>query len=468
VTETTVKRPLVIAGVASGVGKTTVAAGLMGAFRQQGYSVAPFKVGPDYIDPGFHLEASGAVSRNLDTWLTDAAAVKQIFARGSAGAQVSIIEGVMGLFDGRAGAYGQGSTAEVAELTGGAVVLVADCARQARSLAPVLDGFSRFDPDLPVAGVILNNVGSPSHGRMLREAAREVGVPVLGILPRRGDIGLPSRHLGLVPAQEQPEENEALQAIIAHVAENVYLDSLLALSREEIGPEVPVATAAGADRRRGVPDIRARIAVARDEAFSFYYVDSMEALEDAGAELVYFSPIRDTEVPVCDGLYLGGGFPEMFADRLEENAGMRRSVAAAVAGGLPAYAECGGLVYLCRGIEVDGGRREMVGAVPLEARMTGRRQALGYVEAKARGRNLLLPAGGRIRGHQFHWSAIEWDDACLAYDCYSSRFPGVESDGYSHGRLLASYVHIHFVGNPGAATSFVNACARTRGAANNV
>lgn len=476
-------RPLVIGGVASGVGKTTVATGIMGAFRRRGYRVAPFKVGPDYIDPGYHLEAAGTVSRNLDTWLTNGGAVRQIHARGAAGADVSVIEGAMGLFDGRAGAYGQGSTAEVAALTGGAVVLVADCSRLARSLAPILDGFRRFDPELYVGGVILNNVGSPSHGRMLREAAREVGMPVLGLLPRNSGVRLPSRHLGLVPATEHGAaggDRDFLEAIISFIEENVDLDGLLDLSREPSGPAAPLldlGEAAGdtpgdgdflaTDDDRGAGAAggagTVRLAVARDEAFSFYYIDSLEALEAAGAELIYFSPLRDDRLPDCDGVYLGGGFPEMFAGRLEGNVSMRRSVAAAASGGVPVYAECGGLVYLCRGIEVDGQRHEMVGAVPLEARMTGRRQALGYVEARARSHNILLGAGNRIRGHQFHWSAIEWDQDHLAYDCFSSRQPVVEADGYIHGKLLATYVHIHFAGNPAAATSFITACVRARG-----
>ena len=465
-------RPLVIGGVASGVGKTTVATGIMGAFRRRGYRVAPFKVGPDYIDPGYHLEAAGAVSRNLDTWITNGEAVRRIYARGAAGADLSVIEGAMGLFDGRAGAYGQGSTAEVAALTGGAVVLVADCSRLARSLAPALDGFARFDPELFVGGVILNNVGSPSHGRMLSEAAREVGMPVLGLLPRNSGVRLPSRHLGLVPAAEHGASGgdlDFLEAIISFVEENVDLDGLLDLSRETSGPAAPapgVEEAADDDDR----DPRAaagagtvRLAVARDEAFSFYYVDSLEALKTAGAELIFFSPLRDDRLPDCDGVYLGGGFPEMFAGGLEGNVSMRRSLAAAAAGGVPVYAECGGLVYLCRGIEVDGQRHEMAGAVPLEARMTGRRQALGYVEARARSHNILLGAGGRIRGHQFHWSAIDWDQDHLAYDCFSSRQPGVEAGGYSHGKVLATYVHIHFAGNPAAAASFIAACVRARG-----
>lgn len=458
-------RPLVIAAPASGSGKTTVATGIMGALGQRGLAVAPFKVGPDYIDPGYHELACGTASRNLDTWLTSERTVQAIFTRGSAGADVSVIEGVMGLFDGRAGGRGEGSTAEAARLTGGAVVLVVDCARMARSLAPLLWGFDRFDERLMLAGVILNNVGSRSHARMLREAAAEAGVPVLGEIPRDAGLNVGSRHLGLVPAAEQDRAAEAVAAMTGAVAGHVDVEALLmaaAGTGEPGNPEegageqaVPVTADAGAR-----PLVT--IAVARDEAFSFYYVDGLEALEAAGARLVYFSPLRDPELPACDGVYLGGGFPELFAAGLEANSSMRASVAAAVRGGLPVYGECGGMVYLCRGVEVEGRRFELAGAIDTEARMTGRRQALGYVEARARSASIILGAGERVRGHEFHWSAVSWQQDRLAYDCFSTRRPEVELDGFVRGNLLASYVHIHFAGEHGAAARFVAACARAR------
>lgn len=468
-------RPLVIAGAASGVGKTTVAAGIMGALRRRGLRVAPFKTGPDYIDPSYHMAAAGAPSRNLDTWLTSREAVREIYARAAAGADVSIIEGAMGLFDGRAGAGNEGSTAEIAELLGGAVVLVADCSRLARSLAPLLAGFARFNGGVPLTGAILNNVGSPSHARMLEEAAREAGVPVLGMLPRRTDISLKSRHLGLVPAGEAAAESAAgdggeieavLERIVAHVEEHVDLDGVLALAGAA-GAAVeakPGANSGDTILNSGVP--RARLAVACDEAFSFYYMDSLEALEAAGARLVCFSPLRDSGLPACDGLYLGGGFPEVYAGELEANSAMRRSVASAVGAGLPVYAECGGLVYLCQGITDDGGRRrEMAGALPMEARMTGTRQALGYVEATALKDSVLLDAGDRVRGHEFHWSAVAWSDADAAYSCFSAREQAHRREGFSAGNLLASYVHLHFAGNPEAAARLVAACTGAKGAA---
>ncbi len=471
-------RPIVIAGAASGVGKTTLAAGIMGACRRRGLKVAPFKVGPDYIDPGFHQRAAGAPSRNLDTWLTSADEVRAIYRRAAAAADVSIVEGVMGLFDGRAGAGAGGSTAEVSGLIGGAVMLVADCARQARSLAPLLKGFATFDPGTAVAGCILNNVGGAGHERILRDAAREAGVTVFGVLPRQPEIVLPSRHLGLVQAGGADAEQEKLELIIDHVQQNVDIDALLALAgnaggkaASEDGKRLAGFAAAndempppggGAVRERP-PGASARIAVARDEAFSFYYVDGLEALEGAGAELAYFSPLHDETLPACDGVYLGGGYPEVYAAELEANRSMRESVAAAVSGGLPTYAECGGLVYLCRELEEHGRSRRMAGVLPLTARMTGRRQALGYVEATARRDSILMPAGASVRGHEFHWSAIDWSVDDAAYDCYSGRLGRSTPDGYLAGGLLASYVHIHFGGNRDAAAAFVGACARARG-----
>jgi cobyrinic acid a,c-diamide synthase len=458
------------------VGKTTIATGIMGALRNRGLRVAPFKIGPDYIDPGYHSMASGVPCRNLDTWLTSPDVVRSIYSRGSEGADVSVVEGVMGLFDGRTGAGNEGSTAEVAGLLGGEVVLVVDCQRQARSLAPVLSGFASFDPELKIAGAILNNVGSASHARIVEDAAREAGVAVYGELPRRDDITMPSRHLGLVPAGERDADGEVLARIIDHVSDNVDLDALLSLSTAE---DAMAGHSAGApsesgerpaagdvnDLSRSAKKPRVRIAVARDAAFSFYYVDSLEALEEAGAELLYFSPINDGQLPVCDGLYLGGGFPEMFAARIEANTAMRAFVTAAVKEGLPTYAECGGLVYLGREVDIDGRRHMMAGAIPLAARMTGRRQALGYVEAAARSDNLLLGAGDRVRGHEFHWSAIDWQEDKLAYECFSSGEPGGRAQGYSSGALLASYVHIHFGGNENAAAHFIDACAGVKGVA---
>ncbi len=473
--------PLVIGGAASGVGKTTVSVGLMGAYRRRGMSVAPFKTGPDYIDPSYHLAVTGSASRNLDTWLTPESTVRDIFTRGSAAADVAVIEGAMGLFDGRSGEGNRCSTAEIARLTGGVVLLVVDCARQARSLAPVLAGFAAFDPSINLAGAILNNVGSTAHARVLKEAASEAGIPVIGVLPRRGDISLKSRHLGLVPAGENVSSlEERLERIIDHISANVDIEAVLSMTKSNvngiqkagsgIGEEGAggrqEASGSGARNKTGsasggsgASSGGVRIGVALDEAFSFYYPDSLEALEAEGAKLVYFSPLRDNDLPACEGLYFGGGYPEVFADRLQANTALRRSVAAAIKDGVPVYAECGGLVYLSRAVEIDGSRKQMAGALPLEARMTGRRQALGYVEATARHDNLLMASGERVRGHEFHWSDVSWQEDNIAYECYSNRDLGGKPEGFSSGNVLASYVHLHFAGNPRLAKRLIAVCS---------
>lgn len=450
------RRPVVIAGTASGVGKTTVATGVIAALSRRGMTVAPFKVGPDYIDPGYHQAAAGRACRNLDTWLGSPGTVNANYARGAADADISIIEGVMGLFDGRAGAGAEGSTAEIALLLEGAVVLVVDCARMSRSLAALLLGFKTFDPALDIAGVILNNVGSDRHRLMLADAAAEAGVPVLGALKRQPGLTLKERHLGLVPAQEGDRE-AVLAALAAAIEAGVDLDRLVALA-EPVSP----GRYGAVDRSRaaGAP---VKLAVARDEAFSFYYADGLEALEAAGAVIEYFSPLSDAGLPDCDGVYIGGGFPEMFAAGLEANELMRRSLAAAAVDGLPIYAECGGLVYLCEVVEVAGEERRMAGVLPLAARMTGKRQALGYVEATAREDSILFRAGDKVRGHEFHWSTVAWREAELAYDCASSRQEGVRAEGYCSGNILASYVHINFAGNPAAALRFIDACRQVKG-----
>lgn len=451
--------PLVIAATASGSGKTTVATGIMGALKRRGLSVAPFKVGPDYIDPGFHRAACGADSRNLDTWLTAPAIAKSVYGQAAACADIAVIEGVMGLFDGRAGmpeGDDSGSTAEIARILEGSVILVVDCARMARSLAPLLSGFAAFDGHVRIEGAVLNNAGSAGHGRMLQSAAAEAGVPVVGVLPRNQDIGLPSRHLGLVPVEEAEMLTERVERLADYMEEYLDLDSLMSSIAR-------AATAAGGppEQMTAPPPPaadRVRLAVARDEAFSFYYPDSLEALEEAGATLVNFSPLQDEKLPPCDGVLLGGGFPEVFARELEANTSMHASVAGAHARGIPIYAECGGMVYLCQTVEVDSRLRRMAGVIPATARMNSSRQALGYVEARALQGNILLRPGESIRGHEFHWSSVDWPGEGAAYEISTARGGPGTAQGFTEGNLLASFVHVNFRGNPAAARRFIAAC----------
>ncbi|MBI4497764.1 MAG: cobyrinate a,c-diamide synthase [Chloroflexi bacterium] len=448
---------LVVAGAASGVGKTTIATGIMGAFARRGLRVHPFKVGPDYIDPGYHQLAAGVPSRNLDSWMLPAATVRELFSRPAAKADVAVIEGVMGLYDGRTGEGEVGSTAHVAKLLDAPVVLVLDAGKVARSAAATVLGFRQFDPDLRLAGVILNNLGSQRHREMIEEAIQEAtDLPVLGGLLRHEDLHLPERHLGLITAIEHPLGADALDRLIDRVAEGCDVDRLLALA-QSAGP-TPEHAVSIFPRER-VPST-CRIAVALDAAFSFYYEDNWNLLAMWGAELVPFSPLRDTAFPDgVHGLYLGGGYPEEYAADLAGNTSMLAAIRAAAAAGMPVYAECGGFMYLCEAIsDFEGRSYPMVGVVPGRCAMQRRRVGLGYREVEARRDTLLLSAGSRVRGHEFHWSVLEGalPQEDMAYDVLGEG----RDDGFAQGNILASYIHLHFGADPDLAKRFVAACTR--------
>jgi len=463
-------RGFVLAGTSSGVGKTSLALGIMGALGRRGHTVAPFKVGPDYIDPTYHASVCGRPSHNLDTWLMppeeavasfersvakvarEAARVRTVATRAETGVAsaargqgvVAVVEGVMGLFDGLAGGGERCSTGEMAKLLGLPVVLVVDCSHTARSAAAVVHGFRTFDPDLPIAGVILNKVAGPSHGRMVEQALAEMASPppVLGVVPRRSDLHLESRHLGLIPTVEDRGVADVLARIVDHVAEHVDLDSLLAAA----GPMDPgLLGMEDAPRMVGGPGdaSRSRVAIARDGAFSFYYQDNFDVLEEEGAELVFFSPVAgDGLPPGCDGVYLGGGYPEVYATELAANSGLGRDLGAAMAAGVRVYAECGGYLYLGREIENADGVHPMAGVLPTRASMTGARLRMGYVEATASESHPLPGAG--FRGHLFHYSATTGSQH-PAYEV--SRKGETMNDGFAEGHLVASYVHLHFRGS---------------------
>lgn len=444
-------RPLLIAAPASGCGKTTVTLGLLAALRRRGLAVAPFKVGPDYIDPGHHAAVCGRPSRNLDGWMCGEDWVRASFARGCAGAQLALVEGVMGLFDGAAGDSDVGSSAEIARWLDASVVLVVDARSQARSVAALVKGFVDFDPALRFAGVVLNRVGSARHAELLGTALASVpGLPpLLGCLPREGQIALPERHLGLVTAADGGADYGALADLVeAHLD----LEALLAA----VGTRAFPAAAVSAP----VPK-RARIGVARDKAFCFCYPENLELLEQAGAELVFFSPLADTRLPTdLDGLYLPGGYPELHAEGLSANRELLTEIRECAAAGLPVYAECGGFMLLGEGI--DG--RPMAGVFPATARMLERRQALGYREVTLAADGPLGPAGTVARGHEFHYSTLEMP-AQVARDYRLSRRGGVDlgREGYRLGNVLGSYVHLHFGSNPRLAGNFVRFCEKVKG-----
>ena len=448
---------VVIAGVRSGVGKTTIATGIMGALTRRGYAVQPFKAGPDYIDPSYHQAACGVPSRNLDTWLLPHPTVLELYAKASARRQISVVEGVMGLFDGHSSLDEEGSTAQLAKLLNAPVILVADASKVARSVAAEVLGYQQFDPDLNVAGVILNGVGSDQHLEFCKpQIEATTGLPVLGYLPRRVEFEQPERHLGLIPTVEGTVANQWYDALIAQVEETIDVGYVSRLAQVCSPPSsLPQVYPKETQPRRAV------IAVAQDRAFNFYYQDSLDLLEAWGAELAPFSPLEDQSLPEgAGGVYLGGGFPEMFAAELASNRPMLDSIRQAAARGIPVYGECGGLMYLGRSLTgFDGEAHSMAGLVPAVSAMSQSRLSLGYREIEARDEGPLLSAGQQIRGHEFHWSTLDQppqEDESV----YRVVNQGGRLDGFRSGSVWATYVHVHLGSAPGLAPRFVETCAR--------
>ncbi|MCX4633636.1 cobyrinate a,c-diamide synthase [Streptomyces sp. P9-2B-2] len=453
---------LVIAAPSSGAGKTTVATGLMAAFAEAGLTVSPHKVGPDYIDPGYHSLATGRPGRNLDAYLCGPDRIAPLFLHGAAGADVALVEGVMGLFDGASGMGELSSTAHVAKLLRAPVVLVVDASSQSRSVAALVHGFASWDPEVRLAGVILNKVGSDRHEELLREAMDSSGVPVLGALRRDGRAGTPSRHLGLVPvAERRAEAVESVAELAARIRAGCDLEALLALARTV--PELPdaawdpAAHLAPAEGTAAAPE-QPLIAVAGGAAFTFSYAEHAELLAAAGAEVAPFDPLRDEQLPPgTQGLVIGGGFPEMYAPDLSANAPLRAAVAELAASGAPVSAECAGLLYLSRSL--DG--KPMCGVLPAEARMT-ERLTLGYREAVALSDNALAAAGTRVRGHEFHRTALE--PGAGADPAWGLTHPERRVEGFVSGGVHASYLHVHWAAEPSLAGRLVASAARSAAA----
>jgi len=454
-------RVLVVAGAASGVGKTTVTLGVMAAWRRRGLVVQGFKVGPDFIDPGLHEAVTGRPSYNLDGWMCGREHVLETVARTAADADVALVEGVMGCFDGADATGDAGSTAEIARWLDAPVVLVLDAGAQARSAAAVALGFERFDPALRVVGVIANRVAGEAHGGMVTAAIRAAcAAEPLGAIPRDDGVAIPERHLGLVTAAETPLAPAGLDRLVALVEASIDLDRLLAIARPAPAP-APAARAAWGREAEAVAG-RARIAVARDAAFQFYYRENLERLSACGAELVYWSPLRD-DAPEADGFYFGGGYPELHARALAANERALAAVAAHVRGGTPVYAECGGLMYLAESLEdMDGVRHRMVGALPAAVRMSPRRLTLGYREVRFTSRTPLGPAGTVARGHEFHCSTLQPVPSSVPRAYAVLGGGGAGAEGYLINQALASYVHLHFGSNPALARGFVERCAMVR------
>nr|WP_296071240.1 cobyrinate a,c-diamide synthase [uncultured Actinoplanes sp.] len=442
---------VVIGAPASGHGKTTVATGLLAAFARRGVAVAPFKVGPDYIDPGYHALAAGRPGRNLDPVLVGEELIGPLFAHGSAGASLAIVEGVMGLYDGRTGAGETGSTAQVAGLLNAPVILVVDAAAQGRSIAALVHGFRSFG-NVRMAGVILNRVGSDRHEAILREACEEVGTPVLGALRRAGAVAAPSRHLGLVPAAERrAEARESVDALATLVAAAVDLDQVEAIARSAGPLAVEPWSPAAASPVPGRPVV----ALAGGPAFSFAYAETAELLTGAGAEVAIVDPLRDEVLPAgTRALVVGGGFPEVYAAELSANASLRTSVSSLAASGGPIVAECAGLLWLCRAL--DGA--PMCGVLDASAAMTPT-LTLGYRDAVALSDSPLAPAGTRVTGHEFHRTMVDPRSGLLLSPAAGAAWAwrGADPEGFASGSVHASYLHLHWAGHPAFAERLVSA-----------
>ncbi|MEW1795536.1 cobyrinate a,c-diamide synthase [Streptomyces niveus] len=445
---------LVIAAPASGSGKTTVATGLMALLAARGLAVSPHKVGPDYIDAGYHALATGRPGRNLDAYLCGTELIGPLFAHGAAGCDVAVVEGVMGLYDGAAGQGELASTAQVAKLLRAPVVLVVDASSQSRSVAALVHGFASWDPEVRIGGVILNKVGSDRHEALLREALDESGVPVLGALRRAAEIETPSRHLGLVPvAERRAEAVDVVRGLAERVRAGCDVEGLLRLARSAPPLEAEAWDAGGAvretgDGARGGPVV----AVAGGAAFTFSYSEHAELLRAAGADVVVFDPLRDEQLPPgTRGVVIGGGFPEVYAAELGANEPLRKAVAELARSGAPVAAECAGLLYLARSL--DGA--PMCGVLDADARMS-ERLTLGYREAVAVGDSVLAAAGTRLRGHEFHRTVLE--PGAGAAPAWGLVRPERRVEGFVQRGVHASYLHTHWAAAPAMAQRFVERC----------
>ncbi len=447
---------LVVAGTGSGTGKTSLTLALLAALKRRGIKTAAFKVGPDFIDPDLHGLAGGSASHNLDGWMLPEAENRAIFARHAQGARVAVVEGVMGLYDGADPLGEAGSSAQMAKLLGLPVLLVVNAEAMVRSLAALALGFERFDPQLTWAGLVANKLGSLNHRDLLARAMEQApAMPFAGGLLRREEITLPERHLGLITAGEGCLGPEELDRLADWLEEGLDLEALLA-RLPEINPPAPAPETTV--RGSGV-----RLGVASDRAFCFYYQENLRRLEAAGAELVFFSPLTDSTLPPgLQGLYLGGGYPELHAEKLAGNTTLAWEIARAGRDGMPIYAECGGMMYLGRQLtDLEGRAWPMCGLLPIETRMLGGLRSLGYRQVRFSADTILGPVGSLVRGHEFHYSEMTRPPGGGVYEIAGGAAAG-QAQGIWQDNTLASYVHLHFGSNPQSAPSFVNACRQWR------
>ena len=448
---------IVIGGTHSGVGKTSITIGIMGALARKGRRVQGFKIGPDFLDTSFHTAVTGRPSRNLDSWMMPRARIPSIFASGCEGAGIAVIEGVMGVFDGIDGKSEAASTSEIAKMLKAPVLLVIDAYGLAGSAAAVVLGYKSLDPRLRLSGVILNRVAGDIHAKMCSEAiARHSKVPVLGAIPVSQDVKLPERHLGLVPASEM-KDGKVLDAIIDQTEAHVDLDRVEELAQS--ASQIPAPR--GRTTQYKIQRDKTTIAIAKDQAFSFYYQDNLDRLAGAGARIEFFSPLNDDIVPEgSSGLYIGGGYPEVYAKALSENHPMLESISKLAMDGMPVYGECGGLMYLTKSIQdVEGVEHKTVGLLDAKTSMV-RRLTLSYTLARSMRPNILTRAGSIVRGHEFHFSTLRDVplDAEFAYQLKRGIGVGDGRDGWTCYDTLASYMHTSFASDGRMAERFVESC----------
>ncbi|NSL50686.1 cobyrinate a,c-diamide synthase [Calidifontibacillus erzurumensis] len=446
----------VIAGTGSGVGKTTITIGLMAAYKKRGLNVQGFKCGPDYIDPTYHTAVTKRVSRNLDSWMLSPEIVKEIFIHASKDADLSIVEGVMGLYDGKDPRTNKGSTAEISTIINAPVILVVNCASMARSAAAVVKGFQALDQDVNIVACIANRVGSIGHFNLVKTAIeQECQIPVIGYLLKEQNIEIPERHLGLIPTIERGELNSFFDQLGQLIEETVDLDKLLEVLKADplVAPNSESSIFAHSNKK----DVR--IAVAKDAAFNFYYKENLELLEAKGAELVYFSPLKGEKLPDhVHGLYIGGGFPEEYAKELSDMIIVKQSIKQAMEDGMPTLAECGGFMYLTESIETTNGNIfPMVGFLPGRIKMQNKLAALGYREITGENGNYLLTNGLVAKGHEFHYSTYEANGPIrFAYSIKGMK--GSKKEGIINKNVIAGYTHFHFASCPEVVGNFLTKC----------
>ncbi len=455
---------IVLAGTHSGVGKTTLATGLMAALKKRERPIQGYKVGPDYIDPSYHAAATGIPSRNLDRWLLGEQ-LPSVFAR-SAGERWAVIEGVMGLFDGMSGTAGFGSTADVAKLLQAPIILIVDASSMSRSVAALVHGFNTYDPEISIQGVILNRVKSSAQEKILREALNELQIPVLGVLPKEAALHLPERHLGLVPVGESGLLDGFIDTLAELVTKHVDLEQVerIMLGAPDLNETIFVKTNASLHTQGNScsntvltpakpvsQEHEFRLGLAQDEAFLFYYHDALELAKRLNFEIVPFSPLHDVALPPdLDGIFIGGGFPELHLDRLSENVTFLNSLRSYAASGKPIYAECGGYMYLGRSItDFEGREVPLAGLIPMKAEMTRRLQGIGYRRGVFQEDTFLGPRGTSVQGHEFHYSRVTYDhEFPSAYELFRGDLTD-RMEGYARDNIVASYLHLHFSGQSG-------------------